>query len=96
MPSDVLSCWPDGLELFPTSSTDVLGIYSKFICSQISNASSALGVLNDNALYKSTHSQLHCFTSYHLVILCFDFVSVAEGYSVCKTHNPEPRVGSWV
>ena len=37
----------------PTSSTDV---YSKRTCSRVTSASSALGVLNDYALYKSTHS----------------------------------------
>jgi len=34
----------------------VLRVYSKSTCSRDTSASSALGVLNDNALYKSTHS----------------------------------------
>jgi len=39
----------------PTSST-VLGVYLKRTCSRDTSASSALEVLNDYALYKSTHS----------------------------------------
>jgi len=34
----------------------VLGVYLKRTCSHDTSASSALGVLNDYALYKSTHS----------------------------------------
>ena len=34
----------------------VLGVYLKRTCSRVTNASSALGVLNDYALSKSTHS----------------------------------------
>jgi len=34
----------------------VLGVYLKHNCSRVTSASSALGVLNDFALYKSTHS----------------------------------------
>ena len=37
----------------------VLGVYLKRTCSRITSASSALGVLNDYALYKSTHSLTH-------------------------------------
>ena len=37
----------------------VLGIYLKRACSRVTSASSALGVLNDYALYKSTHSLTH-------------------------------------
>ena len=33
-----------------------LGVYLKRSCSRVTSASSALGVLNDYALYKSTHS----------------------------------------
>jgi len=40
----------------PTSSTDCLGVYLKRTCSRVTSASSALGFLNDYALYKSTHS----------------------------------------
>ena len=35
----------------------VLGVYLKRTCSRVTIASSALGVLNDYALYKSTHSK---------------------------------------
>jgi len=34
----------------------VLGVYLKRTCSRVTSAPSALGVLNDYALYKSTHS----------------------------------------
>jgi len=36
----------------------VLGVYLKRTCSRVTIASSALGFLNDCALYKSTHSHL--------------------------------------
>ena len=45
----------------------VLGVYLKRTCSHITSASSALGVLNDYVLYKSTHSLTH-YRSY--VCLC--------------------------
>ena len=34
----------------------VLGVYLKRTCSRVTSATSALGILNDYALYKSTHS----------------------------------------
>jgi len=37
----------------------VLGVYLKRTCSRVTSATSALGVLNDYALYKSTHSLTH-------------------------------------
>jgi len=37
----------------------VLGVYLKRTSSRVTSASSALGVLNDYALYKSTHSLTH-------------------------------------
>ena len=37
----------------------VLGVYVKRTCSRVTSASSALGVLNDYALYKSRHSLAH-------------------------------------
>ena len=46
----------------PTSSTDCLGVYLKRTCSRVTSASSALGVLNDYALYKSTHALTHSLT----------------------------------
>ena len=39
-----------------TNTQTVLGVYLKRTCSRDSSASSALGVLNGYALYKSTHS----------------------------------------
>ena len=67
-PSGVLSCWSDGLELtprfYPGSNERwiVLGVYLKRTCSRVTSASSALGVLSDYALYKSTHSLTHSLT----------------------------------
>jgi len=40
----------------------VLGVYLKRACSRDTSASSALGVLNDNALHKSTHAHTHFTT----------------------------------
>jgi len=37
----------------------VLGVYLERSCSRVTSASSALAVLNDYALYKSTHSPTH-------------------------------------
>jgi len=48
----------------PTSSTDCLGVYLKRTCSRVTSASSALAVLNDYALYKSTHSLTHCLETW--------------------------------
>jgi len=41
----------------------VLGVYLKRTCSRVPSAPSALGVLNDYALYKSTHSLTQSFTA---------------------------------
>jgi len=40
----------------------VLGVYLKRTCSRVTSASSALAVLNDYALHKSTHSLTHSLT----------------------------------
>ena len=61
-PSGVLSCRPDGLELTPgfyPGSNEQHRLFKAFLkrtCSRVTSASSSLGVLNDYALYKSTHS----------------------------------------
>ena len=57
--SQLLARWP-GTHFWISSGIDraaqtVLGIYLKRTCSRVTSASSALGVLNDYALYKSTH-----------------------------------------
>jgi len=39
----------------------VVGVHLKRTCSRVTSASSALGVHNDYALYKSTHSLTRCF-----------------------------------
>ena len=63
-PLGILGCWPDGLELTPgfypgsiqRAAQTVLCVYLKHTCSRVTSASSALGILSDYALYKSTHS----------------------------------------
>jgi len=64
--SQLLARWPgthsrilSGIHL---AAQTVLGIYLKRTCSRVTSASSALGVLNDYALYKSTHSPTHSLT----------------------------------
>ena len=44
---------------YTTSSTDCFWRLLKRTCSRVTSASSALGVLNNYALYKSTHSLTH-------------------------------------
>ena len=60
--SQLLARWPGTLSLILSgiqrAAQTVLGVYLKRSCSRITSASSALGVLNDYALYKSTHSLL--------------------------------------
>jgi len=62
--SQLLARWPGThsriLSGIQRAAQTVLGVYSKRTCSRITSASSALGVLNDYALYKSTHSLTHC------------------------------------
>jgi len=64
----ILGCWPDGLELaarfylgFNKQHRLFLGVYLKRTYSHDISASSALGILNDYALYNHaltlTHSQ---------------------------------------
>ena len=71
----VLSLWPNSLKLSRILSgiqravQIVLGIYFKRTCSRVTSASSALGVLNDYALYKSTHSLTHMAMKYHLTFI---------------------------
>ena len=50
----------------PTSSTDCFRRLLKRTCSRVTSASRALGVINDYALYKSTHSltQAHRHTDH--------------------------------
>ena len=43
----------------PRAAQAVLGVYLKRTCSRDTSTSSALGVLNDNALYKPTHARTH-------------------------------------
>jgi len=59
-PSDVLSCWPDDLELSPVfypGSNEQHRLFLAYASTRnvLVRASSSLGVLNDYALYKSTH-----------------------------------------
>ena len=61
--SQLLARWPgthsrtsSGIQ---RATQTVLGVYLKRTCSRVTGAPSALGVLNDYALYKSTHSLTH-------------------------------------
>ena len=58
--SQLLARWPGThsriLSGIQQAAQPVLGVYLKRTCSRVTSASSALGVLNDYALYKSTHS----------------------------------------
>ena len=53
--------WPDKLQRVLTlrPAQTVLGVYLKRTRSRVTSASSALAVVNDHALYKSTHSLTH-------------------------------------
>jgi len=57
--SQLLARWPGThfriLSAIQRAAQTVLCIYLKRTCSRVTSASSALGVLNDYALYKSTH-----------------------------------------
>jgi len=66
----VLSCWPDGMELspgfYPGSNEQHRLFWAstlEHIRSRNTSASSTTGVLNDNALHKSTYSLTHSLTS---------------------------------
>ena len=50
---------PDFIRGILRAAQTVLGVYLKRTCSRVTIASSALSVLNDYALYKSTHSLTH-------------------------------------
>ena len=58
--SRLLARWPGThsriLSVIQGAAQTVLGVYLKRTCSRVTSASSALGVPNDYALYKSTHS----------------------------------------
>jgi len=61
--SQLLARWPEThsrtLSGIQRATQTVLGVYLKRTCSRVTSASSALGVHNDYALYKSTHSLTH-------------------------------------
>ena len=61
--SQLLARWPGThsriLSGIQRAAQTVLGVYLKRTCSHVTSASSALGVLNDYALYKSTLSLTH-------------------------------------
>ena len=71
----------------PTSSTDCFRRLLTRTCSRVTNASSALGVLNDYVLYKSTHSLTQSLTLFTCLLMllvfsslqCFDTVGWASG-----------------
>jgi len=61
--SQLLARWPGThsriLSGTQRAAQTVLGVHLKRTCSRVTSASSALGVFNDYALYKSTHSLTH-------------------------------------
>jgi len=61
--SQLLARWPRThsrvLSGIQRAARTVSGVYLKRTCSRVTSASSALAVLNDYALYKSTHSLTH-------------------------------------
>ena len=67
----------------PLTAQTVLGVYLKCTCSRDTSASSALGVLNDNALYKNprTHSfrvLTHSRFTVHSISRIFSALTLAE------------------
>jgi len=64
--SQLLTRWPGThsriLPGIQRAAQTVLGVYLQRTCSRVTSASSALGVVNDYALYKSTHSLSHSLT----------------------------------
>ena len=66
--SQSLARWPGThsriLSGIQRAAQTVLGMYLKRTSSCVTSASSALGVLNDYVLYKSTHSLTHSLISY--------------------------------
>jgi len=66
--SQLLARWPGThsriLSGIQRAAQTVLGVYWKRTCSRVTSASSALGVLNDCALYKSKHSVTHSLLPY--------------------------------
>ena len=64
--SQLLVRWPGThsriLSGIQRAAQTVLGVYLKGTCSRVTSAFSALGVLNDCALYKSTHTLTHSLT----------------------------------
>jgi len=74
--SQLLARWPGThsriLSGIPRAAQTVLGICLQRTCSRVTSASSALGVLNDYALYKSTHSVTGYLVSCPSLILSRD------------------------
>ena len=64
--SRLLARWPGTLSWILSgiqrAAQTVLGVYLRRTYSRVTSASSALGVLNDYAPYKSTHSLIHSLT----------------------------------
>ena len=60
--SQLLARWPGTLSAIQQAAQTVLGVYLKRTCSHNTSASSTSGVLNNYALYKSTHSLIHSLT----------------------------------
>jgi len=66
----------------PRTAQTVLRVYLKRTCSRVASASSALGVLDDYALYKSTHSLEHSDSS-KKVSIRFDSIRQSDKFAAC-------------
>ena len=91
--SQLLARWPGThsriLFGIQRAAQTVLGICLKRTCSRVTSASSALGVLNDYALYKSTHSLTHSLSVDGMASYS-DTASHVEG---CRYRCSEQRHG---
>ena len=71
----------------PTSSIDCF--MRLFTCSRVTRASSALGVLNDYALYKSTHLLAH--STVYLLAMCWSAqASAVDGSAAGRGRHADP------
>jgi len=81
--SQLLARWPGThsriLSGIQRAAQTVLGVSLKRTCSRDTSASSALGVLNDYALYKSTHAHTHslCWTLYRYLSATYSYAELA-------------------
>jgi len=81
--SQLLAGWPGThsriLYEIQRAAQTVLGVYLKRTCSRVTSASSALGVLNDYVLYRSTHSLTHSLTGLRRLLASAALLRMAAG-----------------